>query len=296
MRCAELMPKRTVFVVGIMPRSGTNFLHQLLALHPDCGERAEIPEDRLLIPAEHLIAYAGRVANGWREWNVPEVERERLVRSIGDGLLRFLSVGVDKPWVVTKTPSVQNLELFFELFPSARLLILVRDGRAVAESAARTFGWSRSNAMRRWSAAARAIVDFETSHTGEDGGYRIVRYEELVDDFETTLRGVLEWCGLDPERYPFADARKLPLIGSSIHTGGRQEVHWEPVERPPDFARRVPWSSWSRSLQEEFTLVAGDEMRALGYGDADLATPRLIGRLRRLVGAAAFRWNRPGRL
>ena len=41
---------------------------------------------------------------------------------------------------MTKSPSVAHLDRFFAFFPRARLLILVRDGRSVAQSAIDTFG------------------------------------------------------------------------------------------------------------------------------------------------------------
>ena len=288
--------KNAIFLLGIMPRSGTNFVHKLITLHPDCGERTEIPEDRLLIPADQLATYAARVAGGWkRSWNVPDAERELLLRSLGDGLIGFLAASVKERFVVTKTPSVHNIELFPDLFPSAPLLVLVRDGRAVADSAARTFGWSPGHAMRRWAEAARAIIAFDASRSGTDT-YLLVRYEDLVRDLDQSLPPVLEWCGLDPERYPFAKAREVPLLGSSVYRGGQREVHWQPVDRPRDFAARIPWSRWSRSLHEEFTLVAGAEMRSLGYDGADLPMPRLGARVRRLAGDLAFRRTRPPRL
>jgi Sulfotransferase family len=238
------------FVVGIMPRSGTNFLHGLLTLHPGAVALDGIPEDRLLIPADHLDAYAARVARGWRDaWGVPDEEGRRLLSSIGDGLLAFLTASAGGRCVMTKTSSVQNIELFFDLFPAGRLILLVRDGRAVSESAARTFGWTRSFAMRRWAAAARAVLAFDAAHRSYER-YRLVRYEDLLGDLEPTLRPLLELCELDPATYPWTEAHDQPLVGSSVFRGARQEIHWDPLRRPSDFRERVACSKgnsrWSR--------------------------------------------------
>lgn len=285
-----------VFVLGIMPRSGTNYLHQLLTLHPGCVARERIPEDRLLIPADHLRAYAARVARGWRDsWSVPDEEGRLLLSAIGDGLLGFLTRGAGGSCIVTKTPSLQNIELFFDLFPQGRLILLVRDGRTVSESAARTFGWTRSHAMRRWAAAARTAIAFDAAHRRNER-YRFVRYEDLLRDLKPTLRPLLELCELDPATYPWTKARDLPLVGSSVFRGSRQEVHWDPIQRPSHFPERVSWEGWSRELLGEFELVAGAEMRALGYDVSDLPAAGLRSWLRRWAGDVEYRRRRPARI
>jgi hypothetical protein len=119
-----------------MPRSGTNFLANLLVIHPDCGS-PKVHEDYLLAQAQHLERYVAGVCSHWKpEW---ELGQSDVFAALGDGLLRLLGQGVDRRRLVTKTPSVQNLPLVFKLFPQAQLLLLVRDGRAVAESGVKTF-------------------------------------------------------------------------------------------------------------------------------------------------------------
>ena len=46
---------RPIFILGIMPRSGTNFLHQLITLHPACVS-SPVWEDFLIYPAPLLDA------------------------------------------------------------------------------------------------------------------------------------------------------------------------------------------------------------------------------------------------
>ena len=56
--------------------------------------------------------------------------------------------------LVTKTPTVKNLGLFFQLFPTSKLLVLVRDGRSVVESAVRTFDRPYGHAAREWASSS----------------------------------------------------------------------------------------------------------------------------------------------
>ena len=65
-----LTGKRTgvgaIFVLGVMPRSGTNYLYDFLALHPDCAPaRAPIWEDFFLQHADLLMAYTATVRRRW---------------------------------------------------------------------------------------------------------------------------------------------------------------------------------------------------------------------------------------
>ena len=45
-----------IFILGIMPRSGTHFLANLLCLHPDCTKSA-LPEDLLVSESALLRRY-----------------------------------------------------------------------------------------------------------------------------------------------------------------------------------------------------------------------------------------------
>ena len=149
-----------IFVLGMAPRTGTHFLANLLCLHPEC-EAGAIAEDSLLIEAQHLSKYAADMLEQWSRVDgesKPELA-DLLQESIGDGLVSFLysakrkkreselaKLGSDfapdqtPKRLVTKTPSITNIRLFFRLFSRAKLLILVRDGRAVVESSSRSFG------------------------------------------------------------------------------------------------------------------------------------------------------------
>ena len=85
---------------------------------------------------------------------------------------------------MTKSPSVRHLDRFFAFFPRARLLILVRDGRSVVQSAMDTFGWDFERACRAWAEAANTIDRFQQSESARADRWRIVRYEDLIDDLE----------------------------------------------------------------------------------------------------------------
>lgn len=255
-----------IFVLGMLQRTGTNFLRDLLVAHPDCEGSEMLAEDYLVHYSELLEEYCDWVSARW-VWQSPEdVQRLHadLLRSIGRGLCDFIIRAVGGPRPVLKTPSVRNVDLFLRLFDDSTLLILTRDGRSVVESGMRSFGWDFEEATRNWAKAADRVLDFETRMSGCGNGWKIVRYEDLVRD-PAELRSVLTALGLDAEVYDFEAARNLPVRGSSSYRRDGGEVHWKPVERSADFRPLERWADWSRSRHERFNWLAGDQMRALGY-------------------------------
>jgi protein-tyrosine sulfotransferase len=256
-----------IFIHGIMPRSGTNFLWDLLLLHPDCGPAREpVREDLFLDHADHLVAFVEQVRASWDpRWGsfAPDIP-ERLHAALGEGLVSFLWTDRSRR-LVTKSPSVRHLGRFFLLYPWARLLVLVRDGRSVVQSSMDTFGWDFDRACRAWADAADEILRFQRAEAAHSDRWRLVRYEDLVDDTEGQLRPILTFLGLDPAGYDFEATRSLPVRGSSAFGRQGSEVHWEPVAKDATFAPKERWRSWPDEQLERFDWLAGDRLRSLGY-------------------------------
>jgi hypothetical protein len=257
-----------IFILGMTPRSGTNFLWDLLLLHPRCGAaRYPIREDFFLEHSDHLRAFIADVRKWWDpEWGeFEEGVADRLEESLGEGLVSFLWIDRSRR-LVTKSPSVRNLDRFFSLFPRARLLILIRDGRSVVHSCMATFGWGFDTAAKRWATAADEIRRFDRRHKHLSSCYLIVRYEDLLVNLEESLRGILDFLDLDWKDFDFKAARSLPVRGSSFFYGpDHHSVHWNPVEREAGFDPRERWRSWSPQLHERFDWIAGDHLRHFGY-------------------------------
>ena len=256
-----------VFILGIMPRCGTNFLSNLLILHPECGPPDPVWEDFLVAHSDLLAQYSDSVAGHWYEsWGISNHDQADLDASLGKGLSSFLNQRGKGTRLITKTPRVDNLELFFRFFPEARLLILVRDGRAVIESASRSFGWRRETTAHALASAARTIKRFEQHSKGTSARYRIIRYEDLWKDMETQLRGLFSFLELDPDVYDFDRAHELPVKGSSdLVNDGERTIHWDPIEKTNEFDPMSRHAHWSAFRQYRYDRVAGQYMEALGY-------------------------------
>ena len=270
-------PKSPIFILGIMPRSGTNFLFDLLQIHPECGRPGPISEDFLLRYVEPLIQYGQSVSSHWyHAWHVDAQLKRSLYGYLGSGLVSFLTSLCEKERLVTKTPSVENLQYYSEVFPLGHLIILVRDGRAVVESGIKSFGWSFETSVQKWTEAAQSILAFRESAQKTSLKYLIIKYEDLTDNVEEELTRILKFLDLDAQSYNFEAAANLPVRGSSIHRGkASSAVHWNPIEKPSDFHSKPRWEHWSRYQHERFSWLAGSSMQGLGYEN---------------VGGSASRW------
>lgn len=278
-----------IFIHGIMTRSGTNFLYNLLSLHPDCAgvTTRDMPEDQLLSNSNLLERYANNVASFWsnhgRRGKDDRLRQQinsdlqtKLFESLGQGLVTYLNAlnpdDGHKPFL-TKTPNVRNLPNFFKLFPNARLIILIRDGRAVVESNVKSFGADYESTIQRLAEASRIILEFDREYRNSNVRYLIVKYEDIVDNFQAELSRVFEFLGLDPARYDFNHAVALPVFGSSENfnqSGDNRQAElarrgWKVVEKSAEFQPKSRWKNWTSALHRRFNWVAGSYMTQFGY-------------------------------
>ena len=275
-------PEAVLFVFGMMRRTGTNFLRDLVCLHPDCGAVVPLHEDHFLKQAHNLARFVEEVHGSWRpRWGCPEGLEEQLLRRIGSCLTDFLfsmtaEDWISRPWpdlegieryvkatprvLVPKTPSVQNLEWLW-MFQDARALVLVRDGRAVVESGNRSFGWNFEEGVRQWAEAAETVL----TEIPKSERLLLVRYEDLFHDLRSEMQRVLAFAGLDAESYDFDAAESLPVRGSSTFRGGAAVTHWIPLEKTEAFDPIERAQDWTVGQHERFNWIAGPQLVKLGY-------------------------------
>lgn len=261
---------RTIFLLGIQARSGTNLLSHLIRLHPRCGLPVGINEDFFLAGARHLEAFAETVAERYQpDWPITPNARAEILRALGRGLTGLLHRDGRHPFVVAKSPAFANLHLFPEIFPGSPLLLLVRDGRDLVDSFVRSFGRDFDSAVELWRDGARRWLGFQ-ERFGEADFHRTVRYEDLVTDRKGALGGIFSFLGLDPAEYDFAAAEASPIMGSSrtppesSEADGR-EWQWRMVDSLPGFRPVGRWREWPAERLATFERVAGEELRRLGY-------------------------------
>jgi hypothetical protein len=285
------------FIVGC-PRSGTTLLLRMVASHPDV---AVIPELGWIAPTyerRDRLTPDGRVTREFldhlarrgfgRFARLPMTPDE--VRALGDErpdlryadlvALLFDRYGAErgKAIVGNKTvAAVRFVRTLHELFPDARIVHLIRDGRDVALSAT------------NWRRAERLAEDFSTWRAeplstaalwwewhvrrGREAGaeigpehYRELRYEALVADPEGECRALAEFLGI-----PYDDGMVRFHEGKTRDEAGLDAKHaW----LPPTPGLR----DWRTQLDpedvERFEAVAGDLLEELGYARGATVGPQ----------------------
>jgi hypothetical protein len=318
------LPNPALFIVGC-PRSGTTLLQRLVDAHPDIAVIPELewipragdgyvepaPEDP--VPAELLRRLAARGRFGkYTPLPFAPGELEPFAsgeRSVGwrELMTRFYdgwAVARGKPLVANKTVDhVPRIAFLHRMWPSARFVHLIRDGRDVVLSA---LAWRRAEKLAarfstwREHPVATAALWWEWQvRLGREAGaalaprsYGELRYEALAADPETAARRVCELAGV-----PYADRMLRFWEGRAPATDGRATAKHRWL--PPTPGLRDWRTEMAPDDVARFEAVAGDLLDELGYargapparGDARAEAARLRARFEGRPLPA--RWPRP---
>jgi hypothetical protein len=267
---------RPVFIGGCH-RSGTTLLGSMLGAHSDC---LCVPESHFKVAAlgAHLArdtTDASRVLRAIsRDWRFRDWEVDIPPASVFEGELGGSYVGliewivirygerVGKPaprvWVDHTPSNVRHAATLLEVFPDARMIHIVRDGRAVAASLL-PLDWGPNRidrAARHWV----EMVGHGLAAEARWGAARVVRvrYEDLVLEPHAALARLCAFLDLEYQaRMLRADGFRVPAYTRAQHRR---------VGTPPDPERVDGWRTALRPRQIEiFESVVGDFLRSLGY-------------------------------
>jgi hypothetical protein len=286
------------FIVGC-GRSGTTLLRSMFDTHP----KMAIPGESgfLLRRRKRYETRAGFAANvllhdlsnhpRFRLWGLSHAEvaealREPPVGGYADAVRRLYALYArsrGKVRYADKTPAyVLHMPLLARLFPEARFVHLIRDGRDVALSYMSIPEWGPDDL------AECALYWRRRVRTGRKDGaslgperYREVRYEELVDDPENVLRSLCPFLDLAYDegmlRYHQRAAEALEL---ELQPHRHQGLRLPPRKGLRDWSREMPDSDVA-----VFEALCGDELSELGY-ERRFSTPGVGIRARAAAGVA----------
>ena len=205
-----------IFIIG-HPRSGTTWLARLLGAHPRLASGRET----------HLFnLYLKPLLTQRQDWLADWVDAPTLHALLTDlvsGIFQSALARQGKQRVVEKTPTHRYwLKEIHALFPDARFIEIVRDGRDVAVSmlARRRVTHERwiprtvEACARHWQQSLE-VVERAKSELGREL-FIDVQYERLVNDPLTQLQRILHFIGEDARRHVIEEmvAREPPRTGS----------------------------------------------------------------------------------
>jgi hypothetical protein len=259
-----------VNIIGLSPRCGTNFLKEILCLHPNsCVSNAK-GEDYLLYHIDDIYSYANNVDQHWKpHWNN---SKQSLLNALSFGIYHFLTSGIDDQrysHIINKTPDPNNCHLHYDFFPNGKMIIILRDGRDILDSAMHTFpNKSIITHLNTWKRNAKIVRSQMKSKVFMQQTL-IVRYEDLITMPEQTIRTILDYVGLAYEVYPFDQIDKVPIVGSSQIKDTSGIVKWSKVipseENKNNFQFIGRHNKWSWLLRMYFSLYGDKTNRSLGY-------------------------------
>ena len=257
-----------LIIHGIMPRSGTVYVSELLQKHPDLFA---FPEDMWEFPFLQLTDKLDHLQSdffGAYEQNKDKMGAQDFLPLFGSALIGYLhEMTPANQRILLKTPDVQNLTDFFNVFPHEQLLILIRDGRDVVDSTVRTWRQIRFwMACLRWRRAAEMVIAFHEQHQTQTTGYLLARFEDIVDDPAEFAQQACLCFGLDTTIFPYDTLDNMPVKGSS-QMALPGNVDWNPVAKPKNFKPTGRWRDWSTLRKQIFKLIAGDALMKLGYSE-----------------------------
>jgi hypothetical protein len=274
------------FIVG-NDRSGTTMLRMIL----DRGADAAIPPESMFLTdfapqIEHGVADPAQfMREVWEHpkvklWNLPGppppvppgLSGADAVRFACEAPFKAYAAKYGKPRWGDKTPHyVHHVELLRSLWPGARFVVLVRDGRDVALSL-RKMPFGPNNA---WAAApwwARGIRAGEKAQADHPDAVRTIRYEDLAARPLEVVPEVCAFLGLafEPEMLALETADRARIV--------RDQTSWFPTLF--DGINTDAVGRWRREMslrdQQIFAAGAGPELERMGYepGTPVPATPR----------------------
>lgn len=260
------MINRPIFIHGILPRSGTNFLNHILLLHPDCIQPVtKIRENYFLHHSDSLWQYSEQLFQTWSNprWKGEAFSQQQFFSMLGEVLLSYLFEGLpnaSQKVLVSKTPSVQHIERCFDLFPDSRIILIVRDARDVAASSFKSWGHPILETLDKWTLACQSIVRFEKIAPSDR--YLLLRYEDLMAERERWTRTCLKFLELDDTTFLWDDLKTLPIFGSS------EAPDWKTQEVTPDFKPVGRWRSLPLEQRQILESIQIPSQAYFGYGES----------------------------
>jgi hypothetical protein len=284
----QVVSKRPVFIVGA-PRSGTTLVQQMLDSHPSFA----IPWESHFIPWHALILkhfgdlqkiearallirsidyFQGMVFNerAWVEWipslseNADKIAAQTPPHYAGviDAIYTFYAQQRGRPRWGDKTPGyINHMPLILSMFPDAKFIHIIRDGRDVAVSSMPlSFGSNTTYvAARRWDRFVRRGLKFEAEHP--ESVLRLT-YENLIANNEGELRRICDF--LDEEFHP-AMMQFHRSVKDRSSAPPDMSCHTE-LSKPANNSRIGRWKS-ELSLEQlrVFESGAGELLSELGY-------------------------------
>jgi tetratricopeptide (TPR) repeat protein len=228
-----------IFIVGL-PRSGSTLIEQILASHSlveGTMELADIPRLVQELQGRERIDSIPRYPGILSEMTADEFKR------IGEGYLNSTRVyRTGKPFFIDKMPNnFRHLGLIHLILPNAKIIDARRDALACCFgnfkqlfAFGQQFTYSIEDITRYYRMYVQLMAHWDQALPGK---ILRIQHEKVVEDFESSVRRILDFCGLDFE----PGCLEFHKTERSVHSASSEQVrrpinregvsHWRNYER-----------------------------------------------------------------
>lgn len=243
-----------IFIIG-MPRSGSTLVERALGRHSQIEALGELP----IVP--HMVERIGRnTPDGDVVREIDGLPPERLAAMGQWYLARSAEVAKSEPPARYRTDKMhmnwRHLPLILRMLPQARVIDLRRGAMDCCWSNYRTLfarGHPASHDLHDIGVFYRDYVRLSDAlRARAPSRIRLVRYEEMVGDFDTGMQALLEWLDLpfEPQVVDFH------LSPEPVATASSEQVR-RPLNRDGIGAWR-PYAGWLGPLRDALGDLAED--------------------------------------
>jgi hypothetical protein len=196
----------------------------------------------------------------------------RSLKKLVNSLYSEIAESQHKDIFIEQTPWYgQRIDILNELFPDAKYIHMVRDGRDVAISFTRTPWWHNDigQNLERWHNEIRQIID-SSNQILKQNQILQVQYEDIVEKPESGLRRVCDFLGvefedvmLNPATYvDYGLYRKFDV--TQFSSAALNE--WSKSKSAPTFKDSLhAWKSYSHFDFSNIPEHISQSLRTLGY-------------------------------
>lgn len=184
--------------------------------------------------------------------------------------------------VLKGADQVARFDLLEHWMPHAKKIAIVRDGRDACLSAhhyrllmkEKNAAYTPQDAsldfqvlLQGWKSRAQMLIDLR-----DNPNLKIIRYEDLLDDFENTLSGLFDFLGIQADKKLLTE---IKLRNSFRVVTGRRSG-----KAAKDILRSGIYGEWMNALgeceREEAWAIAGRQLEVFGYSRNGKLNPMQI--------------------
>jgi hypothetical protein len=230
-----------IFIVGL-PRAGSTLLEQILSSHSAVEGTMELPEINSITRALRGQGDAGRPMP---YHDVVEAMDADALRQLGERYLEHTRIQrkTDAPFFIDKMPNnFQHIGLIQLILPNARIIDARRHPLACCFSGfkqlfarGQSFSYSLDDIGRYYADYVELMAHFDQALPGR---VHRVFYERMVDDTETEVRRLLDYCGLPFEEGCLRFFENTRAVRTASSEQVRKPIYREGVDHWRHFE---PW-------------------------------------------------------